>query len=120
MARCLSAPCPTHALKPLLGRGAHTAASTSWLGRSNGRDAMCTLLDDIAAHAPGCQCHGCGVSSFTGITVGGNQRARKLAQSAASPRQYGAAATSTTDYAFEMAASSIRDGRGVTAEVRRV
>lgn len=61
---------------------------------------MRVLLNDMQ-HAPGCQCHGCGIGS---------------AQTPVS-RTYGAVANGQPDYAFEMAASSIRYGRGVTAEV---
>jgi hypothetical protein len=86
------------------------------------REARVALLDDIAMHAPGCQCHGCGASSLTGMMLGSQQvrlgsQAPRLRPSDSPRRQFGAVAAPTTDYAFEMAASSIRYGRGVTAEV---
>lgn len=115
MARSLGGPRPTRKLNPFLCRSVHIAAPSS---RAGSRQAMVTLLDDVAMHAPGCQCHGCGASSLTGMSLGSQRGWHRVPAKAGARRQFGAAAAPTTDYAFEMAASSIRYGRGVTAEVR--
>jgi hypothetical protein len=81
-------------------RSFHIASPTGAWQRAGTAESMRLLLNDMA-HAPGCQCHGCGIGSAQ--TIGA--------------RTYGVAAEGQPDYAFEMAASSIRYGRGVTAEV---
>ena len=73
------------------------------------REAMTQVMDHMS-HAPGCQCHGCGV-------VAGPFKLDPKTGIRSTPRAFGTEATPSTDYAFEMAASSIRYGRGVTAEV---
>jgi hydroxyacid-oxoacid transhydrogenase len=81
-------------------RSFHIASPTGAWHRVGSADSMRVLLNDMQ-HAPGCQCHGCGIG----------------ASQAPGSRSYGVVADGQPDYAFEMAASSIRYGRGVTAEV---
>lgn len=75
------------------------SANGAWQ-RVGSADRVRLLLNDMQ-HAPGCQCHGCNMAR--GMLT------------PASP--FSSAADPGTDYAFEMAASSIRYGRGSTAEV---
>jgi hydroxyacid-oxoacid transhydrogenase len=81
-------------------RSFHIAGAAGAWQKATSRDSVRLLLNDMQ-HAPGCQCHGCGVTAMR----------------APGSRAFGAAAEEQPDYAFEMAASSIRYGRGVTAEV---
>ena len=94
---CAPAAAAVHAVQK---RSLHLAGAAGAWQRAGAGDRMRLLLNDMQ-HAPGCQCHGCG--------IGG----------AATPasRAFGGVAEAVPDYAFEMAASSIRYGRGVTAEV---
>ena len=81
-------------------RALHVAGAAGAWQKAGSGDRVRLLLNDMQ-HAPGCQCHGCGIGGATTPVS----------------RGFGAQAEAVPDYAFEMAASSIRYGRGVTAEV---
>ena len=100
-ARLRRPPAAPSSVAPPFARSLHVSGPTRPVGN---RESMTALLQDMQ-HAPGCQCHGCG--------AGARQQPFQLASS----RRLSGAAQPGPDYAFEMAASSIRYGRGSTAEV---
>lgn len=61
----------------------------------NSKQAAANVIKHVQKHGAACPCHGCKSLSMSGISTG----------------------NANTDYAFEMAASNIRYGSGVTAEV---
>lgn len=72
-------------------------------------------LRHVAAHTRACPCHACLPRRVLRI---GQPLPLSTTAAAAPPRPSpNASALASTDYAFEMATSSIRYGRGVTAEV---
>ncbi|KAJ3111956.1 Hydroxyacid-oxoacid transhydrogenase, mitochondrial, partial [Physocladia obscura] len=99
----------------LVGRATFAATATATATRSG----VHNVMQRVGESARGCPCHGGDLSSrFPSVFVPHSADCTKGHSHMGGKGRYAStSAPKDTDYAFEMAASSIRYGNGVTAEV---